>query len=408
MAKTERRVKSNVLLYPDNLNDRYTYPDIIQMNIVKRAGLNLDKASRVFSNQLRNLAGADNSGLTTEQKRVFSSALNANEGKPLSVLTDIIGNQLSAAAKSLAQDGDPSLVAEILSIPTGIIATALGRALNNGSSVFKGGTQSTEVVSVIHLPMPDNLTYNEQIEWQSVDLGAIGGLSKGESKSDGLGAGLYSQLGTIISGGTGALVSSVLGAGVAGGAVLGALGGGNVLQGTVESKLRVKSNPFKEQTFQGLPFRPFEFSWTFSPTSPKEVTQIHDIINTLREYSKPSYSKGPGGDSDAGIKAPSSFFFNYPHEVAINFYTSQERDKGRDININEGVSRIQNPTTSYQLKPNKYLPCLKHCIIKSINTNFATAGWHSFTDGAPTSITLQIQLEEIEIVTAEDVKDRGF
>ena len=224
--------------------------------------------------------------------------------------------------------------------------------------------------------MPDNLTYNEQVEWQAADLGAMSGLAKGQSTDSLAGAG-FSQLGSIISGGAGALVSGVLGGGVAGGAVLGALGGGSTVQGTIESQLKLRANPFKEQTFQGIPFRPFEFSWTFSPTSEKEVKDIKDIINQIRGHSKPDY--GEGG----------KFFFKYPHEFKIEFLTFD---------------------TNEELIHNEYLPKLKNCICKSVNTNFATAGWYSFEKGAPTSITLQLQFEEIEIITKDDVlsiKDKG-
>ena len=177
----------------------------------------------------------------------------------------------------------------------------------------------------------------------------------------------------MLAGGAGAIVSKLLGGGLLGGAVLGGLGGGAALQGAIESNLRVKSNPFKEQTFQGVGFRPFEFSFVFNARSQTEVNTIRKIINTFRKFSKPS------------LESPESAIFNYPAEFQIEFLTLKQ-----DI-----------------WTPNKYLPKLKQCVCKSVNTNFTTAGWKSFEEGAPTTITLQIGFEETDIITNSDVKIEG-
>ncbi|MBC8435373.1 MAG: hypothetical protein H8D84_00165, partial [Proteobacteria bacterium] len=181
-----------------------------------------------------------------------------------------------------------------------------------------------------------------------------------------------SQAGNVLAGGAGAIVSKLLGGGLLGGAVLGGLGGGAGVQGAIETKLRVKSNPFKEQTFQGVGFRPFEFSFVFNARSQSEVITIKEIINTFRQYSKPS------------LESPDSAIFKYPGEFIIEFLTNNGNDS---------------------LNTNNYLPKLKHCICKSVNTNFTTAGWKSFEDGAPATITLQLGFEEIDIITKESVEE---
>jgi hypothetical protein len=366
----EAKKEFGQLQFPDNLHTNYTHPDYVMFTIVNRPGASLDKAVAALPAQLtKNITKGK---LPKDEQKTLTDLVSENQDKPLKVVGDLL---LSGINKSLEEKGDNTKDAAGGAVDNSVIILgSLFDATNQSKNVGSTNSPTREVGNIL-LPMPDNLTYAEQTEWQGADLGAIGGLAKnglGDTK-DLAGAG-FSQLGTIISGGAGALVSSVLGGGVLGGALVGALGGGNVLQGTIESTFRIKSNPFKEQTFQGVPFRPFDFSWTFSPTSENETKTIKKIINTFREYTKPSY------------KDLSQFQFLYPHELNVKFYT--KKDDGSIVE-------------------NEYLPCLKPCICKSINTNFATAGWHSFKDGAPTSITLQMQFEEIEIITAGDVSE-GF
>ena len=376
--KGKKRPEFQNLSYPSNLGNNYVYPDHVMFTIIERPGASL----KSFKGDINNKIGQEiRKGLNGEDATKLNEIVTKNNGSPIKAIIDIATAGIDADAATAKTAADNKTVATDSPSETvrnlGLVARGLGNAFVSSRRPFSdknGKSSPVRQVGNIMLPMPENLAFAEQTEWQGTDLGAIGGLAKnGTENMDGVKQAGFSQLGTIISGGAGALVSSVLGGGVLGGALVGALGGGNVLQGTLETQFRIKSNPFKEQTFQGVPFRPFDFSWTFAPTSEDETIKIKNIIDTFREYTKPSY------------KDASKFQFIYPHEVEIQFLT---RVNGKNVT-------------------NEYLPCLKPCICKSINTNFATSGWHSFKDGAPTSITLQMQFEEIEIITAEDVKE-GF
>ena len=54
-----------------------------------------------------------------------------------------------------------------------------------------------------------------------------------------------------------------------------------------------------------------------------------------------------------------------------------------------------------------HLPKLKNLVCKSVNSNYTTAGWRSFENGAPTSVTLQLGFEEIDIITSDEVNTFG-
>ena len=50
------------------------------------------------------------------------------------------------------------------------------------------------------------------------------------------------------------------------------------------------------------------------------------------------------------------------------------------------------------------MPEIKYCICTSVNTNFATKEWRSFEGGAPVEVSLQLDFEETELITKEDVE----
>ena len=54
--------------------------------------------------------------------------------------------------------------------------------------------------------------------------------------------------------------------------------------------------------------------------------------------------------------------------------------------------------------PNPYIPQIKMCVLKTINTNFAAQNaWRSLQNGAPVEISLALTFVETELVTGEDV-----
>jgi len=366
--------------FPSDLENSKAYPDMIQIRILKQGGADLKKFTSGLDNSITEQINSN--GI---REKIFAGLDEKKDAGKIKSLRQALdsGQATLIIAELSAQRAIDGFKNEGTLDALDLVGSIIGTAASTAAADFQKSKPTLEMLNLISLPMPDNLTYNEQIEWQSTDLGGIGGLAQGKTLNGGSAAGAgFSQLGSIISGGTGALVSSVLGAGIAGGAVLGVLGAGNALQGTIESQIKIKSNPFKEQTFQGVPFRPFEFSWTFSPTSQTEVDTIKEIINLLRQNSRPDYSGG------------NEFLFTYPNTMQIQFKTYLRKN---DITVEDDV-----------LIDNDYLPKLHPCVCKSINTNYATAGWHSFVDGAPTSITLQLQFEEINIVTSEQIKTEGY
>lgn len=377
MPKINRSIEKTSLQYPDDLGVGFTYPDCIKIEIVKKDGLSLDGVKDTLEKTIED-------GKTTRFVELNSSIKDLE--KQLTEVDKADREQLeSITALIETQRTERRELSGRLKKGSGIALSDAAALLKNPVKLLKDSLAavraenkklSEEHIQSIYLPMPEQLGYNEAVDWSGADLGiakaGMDALLANPKGSDIKGAAL-GQAGNILAGGAGSLVGSLLGSGILGGAI-GAVALGGDAQSAIESKFRVKSNPFKEQTFQGVGFRPFQFDFKFNARSQSEVVTIKDIINAFRRYSKPS------------LESPESSIFKYPAEFKIHFLTNNGADS---------------------LITNKWLPKIKNCICKSVNTNFTSAGWHSFEDGAPTTISLQLGFEEIDIITNESVEE-GF
>ena len=368
--------ENDSLHYPDDLGVGFTHPDCVKFTIGTNPGVSLAGVTKVFKAKLGASKASIGKSIDDSIKKLEIQR-NALGDKPAKELLEDLNSKINQAKKGRdAFNKREGFNAEDL---IGIFKD-FGDTLGDAQTAAKKEDEKNIFTykNSIYLPMPENLVYNEPIDWQGTDLGAmksgIDALMGRKTPDDALSGAVLSQAGNALAGGAGSIVSKLLGGGLLGGAVLGALGGGDALGSAIESNLRIKSNPFKEQTFQGVGFRPFEFSFIFNARSQSEVNTIRRIINTFRKHSKPSLDK------------PDSAIFSYPDEFKIEFLTNNGYD---------------------YFEPNKYLPKLKQCVCKSVNTNFTTAGWKSFEDGAPTTITLQLGFEETDIITSEQVEIGG-
>ena len=217
--------------------------------------------------------------------------------------------------------------------------------------------------------MAKEVTFNDSVSWAGTDLGGMGALLQGEVVAGGAAAALsMAALGASSAGG--GILGKILGSSV-GGTIAGVLAADGLQKG-IESAVGIKANPYKEQTFEGIDFRKFSFSYMFQPKNQTEVNDLDTVIRSFRAYSKPSISEVSNG------------IFNYPHEFQIEFLTHDSG--GQDT-----------------LETNIHLPELKYCICTNVSTNFATREWRSFDGGAPVEISLQLDFEETELITQEDV-----
>lgn len=366
MPINPEKVKTS-LTFPHDLQTEEYYPEAIKFTIIERSGLTVE----ILKNALKKSANVNNSLSSLEET---DRAIANNESEIESLLGSLDASRkpdkerLEEIKARTALRSTLKEQRERQDITVGeFAANAITDFQENVSNALKLEEESKRIIQSIFLQMPESVIYNEQIDWAGTDLGVVGAFTQGGSVA-GVKSGTLGAAGTILGGAAAGLVGKLPGLGnsIATG-ILGSILAGSALQSTVESSFNVRTNPYKEQTFQGLPFRPFEFSFVFRARSQEEVNEVRNIITSFRGHSKPILRE----DNN----------FDYPYEFLIEFLTLQ---KGK-------------------YTENSYLPKIKNCICKSVNTNFTTTGWKSFRDGAPVDITLTLSFEETELLTQSDI-----
>lgn len=373
--KTFDKTHFSSLIFPSDLEDQQYYPECIKFGIYERTGLDFERFGEAVVGSVRTSLASDakDENIQLEQQNAsFNAAINSgnlSDKEKLETLNALASNQnkINLNNNRIKQSEG------VNSLDVG--RNALGAGVNNietqnDERLEQIRNPTSRLVQNIYLQMPESLIYNEQVDWQGSDLGIVGAFKEGQL-SAGVIAGSLANAGKILGGAAGTVASLIPGVGTFAAGIIGtALGGETGLAGGLESTFNIKANPYKEQTFQGVPFRPFEFSFNFRPRNETEVIAMDDIIRSFRAFSKPTFKN-----------AGQTGTFSYPHEFLIEFLTLKE-------------------DTYYR---NEYIPQIKFCVCKSVNTNWTGQGWKSFRDGAPIDTTLTLSFEETEIITQGDV-----
>lgn len=371
-SNSDAALGTGTLVFPQDMEKEF-YPEAIKFSVYERSGVNYDQLKL----NLKDAAATGGAYLKAESERILTKDKIEALSEELAQLDLSVKEQSERAYSIVAQN-------------KGLIKRndEAERAIEDQKNIGKALAKSTQAeftkareaqtlentktrhLKSIYLAMPESLNFTEGVDWTGSDLGIVGGLKSGAINLDnGIDYGILTGAGAALGGAAGLAASLIPGISGIAGTVVGAVLGGSGLQSGIESAFSVKTNPFKEQTFQGVGFRPFDFSFTFRPRSQSDVNVVQNIIQTFRAYSKPTF-KDAGGT-----------IFKYPKEFLIEFLT-----------IEDG---------SYET--NEYIPQIKFCVCTVVNTNFTGTGWRSFKGGAPTEITLQLTFQETEIITGEDV-----
>lgn len=125
-------------------------------------------------------------------------------------------------------------------------------------------------------------------------------------------------------------------------------------------------NPQQQLLFNGIDFRTYQMTFTFTPYSQDESNAVQNIIKTFRKYAAPTVVTEAGG-----------FFFIPPGMVDIKF-------------LMNGAE-------------NKKLHKLKRCVLESVSVNYAPNGWTAMEDGAPSQSTMTLSFKEMQLVDRKDI-----
>lgn len=246
-------------------------------------------------------------------------------------------------------------------------------------------------LATVLLPVPNDINYNDQLNWSSADVGMLG---KMLPRLAGAAVNVPGEMGKIISQMAGAgtpemilnAIKNLPGAPPAEALTSGI--GGKVL------------NPYVEQIFKGIAMREFNFSWKLVPRNASEQATIHNIIKTLRHYSLPNYS---GSGPVQGTTAPGTEQFEQLNKLQDRWLTVP--------NIFNLTWKQAGTSTSIQS-----LPKLKPCVLKNIQVNYTpdnvwathlTSG-KALSGPAPVAYEVSMVFAETEIITADDVYNGGY
>ena len=258
-------------------------------------------------------------------------------------------------------------------------------------------------IRVIALPIPGNLAVSYAADYENASLGVAGAMLGGQMSLEQLKGGLGSIKDEIIAGGKDLLgqvakgkandatkeVATGIGiaagvtalAGIFGGPLVAAIGGGDLIGGAVKGvgkRLGKTLNPHQAVIFQGVGFKEHSFSYKFVARNEQESRQIQAICTVFRYHMLPSY-------------ANEGLAFNYPHEFEIEF------------------SDVVAP----------FLYRIGTCVLKSFNVTYNGGGVPQFysNTNAPIEVEIQLGFQEVHIETSDapppsgntgDRRDSGF
>ena len=132
-----------------------------------------------------------------------------------------------------------------------------------------------------------------------------------------------------------------------------------------------------ELLFKGAALRQFTFTYSFSPRSKGEGTQVRQIIRTLKQ-------------GMSAKKANNFLFVKSPHTFFLGYY--------------KGGTNIEGTAQAPRLHP--YLNKFKECALVDLSVQYAPAGnYATFVDGSPTQYKVTMAFSELEPVFDDDYGD---
>lgn len=242
----------------------------------------------------------------------------------------------SEAAKNAynkAIESGRSAINDISSFGSGNLS-GFGRQVS--SFISTALKQNTEIVSHVELYMPENLNFTYDAQYNSLSLIEA--------------AASVPLVGKVASG-----INSLM---------------QNSAAKLVLNKAGYVFNPQQQLLFEGIDFRTYQMSFTFSPVSREETKMVNEIIRTFRRYAAPTI-----------VREAAGMFFIPPALFEIQF-----RLNGLE---NKNLNRIE------------------QSVITNIDVNYAPNGWAAHGDGAPVQTTMTISFKEIALIDRAKIEE-GF
>lgn len=206
--------------------------------------------------------------------------------------------------------------------------------------------------SAIALAVNNTPSVTYRVEYKSMDLGSLGGFLAGGS------AAVDSKTGAFLGESAKALLLNTM-----------------QIPAAITSNVDPKAlaalgtnqtmNPFREQVFENVETRSFNFDYKFFPRNSSEAAAAQSIIKMFKFHMHPELDTG-------------GLFYIYPSTFDIQYFFNGSENP----NINK----------------------ISECVLTAMKVDYGPSGqMSSFADGSPTEISMSLSFVELEVLTKERV-----
>lgn len=360
-------------------NRKYKYPLTLSANYPARI---IFKAIKVDGVDLADKIG---SGFSSLLKGIGNAALNAT---PLGLTVGTFGRG-AEAVKTLAQGrNNESTTAAVADASTdNETKQDIAQAEKEVEQSLMSYENSGGGISVgqVTLPLPRDIRFSDNAQYETANLGTIGGAVEGALEGQNPFAGA-TQTGQFMSTAsaiaaqaiakgvgeaTGAAIGAAVGRGP--GAILGTSVAGNTFDGmspAVRSATRIATAPNQRTLFSQVNIRNFAFAFKMIANNEQEAREIKNIVKFFRQELYPE--KIPLGESGVplGYKFPNMF----------------------EIDIKNRFG--ENPAFKIQ-----------RCYLRDIQTSFNATAGGMHTDGQFIEVDISLSFQEIVALDKAKVRD---
>ena len=243
------------------------------------------------------------------------------------------------------------------------------RNRNNRGGIAGKMPTTTRISDSVAIYLPPNVQDSLGATYNDTETGMLGfAAAAGLDFSNAVGAKDYEAAANALVGGAAGVLTE--GAKKAGAALAETLAGAEGAAGMVNRVFGQADNPYVEVLFQAMEVRTFTYNFTFAPRSEEETKDVQEIIQLFRFHMVPELQGGQ------------SRFLTLPSEFDIHYMYI-----GKDGTNTE----------------NEYYNKIATCVCTNVTVDYTPGKVSSFTDGAPTQITMALTFKETETLTKDKV-----
>lgn len=248
-------------------------------------------------------------------------------------------------------------------------------------------TNANNPQGTVTLPLYKGLQYQDGVTYNVVDVGVlgvaqdIGRITDADGNIGGAAKGLAAQAAAKAAGGLstvgiGAAATKVLGGGAFGGALIGAVAGGNVIDqagAVAKGATRVSMAPNERTLFERVNMRTFAFTFKMIARNEREAAEVKNIVKFFRQEVYPEAIRITEGG------AP--FAYEFPNVFTIDIKNKSGYNPGFNIG---------------------------RCYLESVNTVFNSTATGLYNGEEFVEVDISLNFREITVLDKSKVRDKKF